>query len=243
MEAAVPAPGERLSGWFGLSVVLHAGVLSALFVLTARAPAAGPPIYKVDIIAAAPGPRAVGVVQPAPKPDLTTPMAPPAPPPPTPQIAPKAKTAPVKAPPVAKPVRATPVPPPATAKPVPAHATPPPPAAGGPTGAQGADVATVRTAGIDFPFPGYLNNIVRQVALNFSPDNPTSGLRAEVAFLIRRDGSVTGFRFLTRSGNYGFDLEAQGAIEKAGPNFGPLPDGFTEDVLPVIFSFDPRLIR
>jgi protein TonB len=242
VEAAAPAPGARLSGWFGLSVVLHAAALSALFVLTARAPAAGPPIYKVDIVAAPPGPRAVGVVTPAPKPDLTTPMAPPVPLPPTPQLAPKAKTIPMQAKPAPKPVRTTPVPLPATPKPVPAHATPPT-ATGGPNGGQGADVATVQTAGIDFPFPGYLNNIVRQVALNFLPDDRNSALRAEVAFLIRRDGSVTGFRFLTRSGDYGFDLEAQGAIEKAGPNFGPLPSGFTEDVLPVIFSFDPRLIR
>jgi protein TonB len=172
-----------------------------------------------------------------------TPMAPAVPPPPTPQAPPKAKTVPVKAPPAHKPVRATPVPPPVAAKPAPAHPPPPTPAGGGPNGGPGADVATVRTAGIDFPYPGYLNNIVRQVALNFSPDDPNGSLRAEVTFLIRRDGSWTGFRFLTRSGNYAFDLEAQGAIEKAAPNFGPLPNGFTEDVLPVIFSFDPRLIR
>jgi hypothetical protein len=36
-----------------------------------------------------------------------------------------------------------------------------------------------------------------------------------------------------------------GAVEAAARAnaFGPLPQGFTDDVLPVIFSFDPRLIR
>jgi hypothetical protein len=104
-------------------------------------------------------------------------------------------------------------------------------------------VANVHTEGVDFPYPWYLENIVRQVALNFSPDNPSSNLRAEVTFLIKRDGTVIGFRFIQRSSNYAFDLEAQGAIEKAETSFGPLPQGFPDDVLPVVFSFDPRLIH
>jgi outer membrane biosynthesis protein TonB len=64
-----------------------------------------------------------------------------------------------------------------------------------------------------------------------------------VMFLIRRDGTVDGFRFIQRSGSFTFDLEAQGAVESAAQAFGPLPAGFREDVLPVVFSFDPRLIR
>ena len=84
-------------------------------------------------------------------------------------------------------------------------------------------MANVHTEGVDFPYPWYLENIVRQVALNFSPDNPSSNLHAEVAFLIKRDGTVIGFRFVRRSSNYAFDLEAQGAIEKAETSFGPLP--------------------
>jgi periplasmic protein TonB len=251
--AAAAPPDARLGGWLGVSLVLHAGVLSALAVYTAHAPAAGPPIYRVDIVAAPPGPRTAGVVTPppptpAPPANITSPEAP-APPPPVPRTAPQPMTAPGKAPATRQPTRATPTsptkapsPPTGTRARPAAPAAPPPRAGGGPTGGEGTDVATVRTAGIDFPFPGYLNNIVRQVALNFSPDNAGT-LRAEVAFLIRRDGTVAGFRFITRSGDYGFDLEAQGAIEKAAPNFGPLPQGFTEDVLPVLFSFDPRLIR
>jgi protein TonB len=119
---------------------------------------------------------------------------------------------------------------------------PAPVAAGGEQGGKGTDVANIRTEGIDFPYPGYLENIVRQIALRFRPPRG-SPLKAEVMFLIRRDGSISGFRFMQRSGSFTFDLEAQGAVESAASAFGPLPSGFRDDVLPVMFSFDPRLIR
>ena len=99
--------------------------------------------------------------------------------------------------------------------------------------------ATVSTAGIDFPYPGYLNNIVRQIALRFDPPTHNAALRAEVTFLIHRDGSVSNIRFLERSSVYGFDLEAESAIEAAAAAhaFGPFPRGFSGDVLPVVKSF------
>jgi outer membrane biosynthesis protein TonB len=137
------------------------------------------------------------------------------------------------------PAKATPTPPQAKAKPT----TAPQPTAASRNGGEGADVANVHTEGVTFPYPWYLENIVRQVALNFQPEDPAAKLHAEVAFLIRRDGTVAGFRFVQRSGDYAFDLEAQGALEKAAAQFGPLPQGFSEDVLPVVFSFDPRLIH
>jgi hypothetical protein len=43
-------------------------------------------------------------------------------------------------------------------------------------------------------------------------------LRAEVFFIVRRDGSIGEFRFLTKSGVYAFDLEAQ-SCESAGSAF------------------------
>ena len=85
---------------------------------------------------------------------------------------------------------------------------------------------------------------MRQIAKNFG-DHRNTTASAEVQFLIRRDGTVSAFQFVTRSGNYSFDLDAQGAVEAAGKNngFGPLPNGFPDDVLPVIFSFDPTVVH
>jgi protein TonB len=223
-----------LTGSLGVSAVVHLAIIgAALWALRPGPPVALPPIYKVNIIAAPAGPRAIGEVTPAPAP------ATPAPTPPKMRETPSAvPPAPSKATP-AKQTRATPV---EATKP-PAKATKAPKAGGGPVGGRGTDVATVKTAGVDFPFPGYLNNIVRQIALNFRVQNPNSPLSATVSFLIHRDGSVTDVKFLTKSGVYSFDLEARGAIERASAAFGPLPDGFRDDVLPVVFSFDPRFLQ
>ena len=226
----------RLGGPFGISVALHLSVLAlALITLRRGTPEAMPPVYRVNIVAAPAGERAIGEVKPETAPVVKTPPATPvAPPTPEERAIPLAKTIPKKAS-----ARSTPVPP--AAKPAPKAAAPR--AGGGPEGGAGTDVATVQTEGIDFPFPGYLNNIVRQVVLNFKPSDSNAALRADVKFLIYRNGSVKILHFVTRSGSYAFDLEAQGSIESAAPNFGSLPDGFRDDVLPVTFRFDPRIIR
>ena len=233
--------GTRLGAPLGMSLVLHLGVVALLLLLRPSAPAALPPMYRVNIVAAPPGPRAAGVVRPqrapAPPPEEA------APPPKRAETIEKAMPLPDKEPPKRKQTsQATPTPAPTEAPPKTTEkaAT----AGGGPTGGRGTDVATVRTEGVDFPFPGYLENIVRQIALRFEPPG-NSASSAEVMFLVHRDGSVSNFRFVTRSGNFAFDLEAQGAVDQAAQvkAFGPLPSGFSDDVLPVIFSFDPRVLR
>jgi protein TonB len=223
-----------------LSFALHGAAAALLFLVQPDAEAARAPIYRVDLIAAPAGPRAAGVVTPRPQP----PPPEPAPIPPRAETNPKDMPLPQKAvqPKRPPPTAATPTPAPTTTRPKTDAAAPQ--AGGGPTGGRGTDVASVRTEGIEFPYPGYLENIVRQIAIRFeAPSNSTA--RAEVFFLIRRDGSITGLQIRTRSGNYAFDLEALGAVEAAGRTnaFGPLPDGFPDDVLPVTFSFDPRVLR
>ena len=103
-------------------------------------------------------------------------------------------------------------------------------------------MANVNVGGIDFPYPAYLQNIVRQIAVQFKPGN-RGALTAEVAFIIRKDGSVVGVRLTRRSSVYSFDQDALAAIELASRNFGPLPAEFPDEALPVIFTFDPRIIR
>lgn len=108
----------------------------------------------------------------------------------------------------------------------------------------GDDPATVTVEGVDFPYREYLANIVAQVYRRWQRPRGSESLRAEVMFFVRRDGSISNLQFLQRSGNFGFDLEAQGAIEAAGNAgaFGPLPEGFAADILPVSFFFDPSTL-
>jgi outer membrane biosynthesis protein TonB len=86
-----------------------------------------------------------------------------------------------------------------------------------------------------------LRNIVTQVYQRWDRGSARQRDFAEISFLILRDGSVRDIRFVTRSGSFAFDLEAQGAIESAGNTraFGQLPDGWNADVLPVSFYFKP----
>jgi|SRR6185312_1506182 len=234
MIAVRPAP-RSLAGPIGASAVLHAAAIIALVTWHSGSSTALPPMYKVQLVAAPPGERAAGVVTTAPAPVVPTK----APPKAAAKEVVKVKT-PVKPKHVTKPVvQATPK----MATKQEAVAKDAPKAGGGTEGAKGADVATIKTEGIDFPFPGYLSNIVRQIALNFSPKGNVGALRAEVFFMIGRDGKVSGFKFLTRSGNLAFDIEAQGAVDAAWHQFGPLPAGYTDDVLPIVFSFDPSKLK
>ena len=243
--------GSGLGAPFTLSAALHFVLVMLLFnSLKERKPVALPPMYRVNIVAAPPGERAIREVKPE-SPATRTPVTQPTPAPstirepavPVATTAPRARTTPTqtKTAPAAKSKATTPNETKATTP----RKTDAPRAGGGPVGDKGTDVATVRAEGIEFPFPGYLNNIVRQIALNFKPRNPAARLRAEVRFLIHRDGSVSDLTFIRRSGNFSFDLEAQGAVEAASSMraFGPLPTGFPDDVLPVVFSFDPEFMK
>jgi protein TonB len=240
------------------SIVGHVVVIGAIIAFTRLTlPPPLPPAYNVELVAAPAGPRALGAVTQGPA--TTTPAAEETAPTPSPAapategttLATKRPTARPSAKPAAKPVtkpaakKAGPTPPAPAARgggetSVPGRT----PAGGGATGGRGRDVASVKVQGIAFPFPGYLENITRQIALNFKP-RPGGALRAEVAFLIRRDGSVSDLRLVSRSGVYAFDLECLGAVEAVGQrkSFGALPAGFRDDVLPVVFSFDPTVLR
>ncbi len=265
-SAAPPAAGERVRPPLSaakagtLSVLAHVTLLVAVF-FTARLSVtpARPPAYAVELVAAPRGPRDLGAVTQGPTiPDASPPApspepspAPAAPSPAAPSARPKA---PAAAPtPVAKPIARPAVPPRVTAPPAKPAAprsggdvTVPgtKPAGGGETGGRGRDVASVKVQGIAFPYPGYLENITRQIARNFKP-RPGVALKAEVTFLIHRDGTVSDLRMTSRSGLYAFDLECLGAVEAVGQRklFGALPNGFPDDVLPVVFSFDPSVLR
>ncbi|HKW09420.1 MAG TPA: TonB C-terminal domain-containing protein [Gemmatimonadaceae bacterium] len=236
-ESLLPNARSTMAGPLTGSLLFHALLIATFFFFRASAPPPSAPVYRVDLVAAPPGPRTIGAVNtPAP-----TPTAP------TPPIRPKTPAHDMPAPNGKPPKKAAT---PEATPTIPTAAKPdtktPAPAAGGETGGRGADVVTVSTGGIEFPYPGYLENIVRQIALRFKTSS-RGALRAEVFFLINRDGSVppSSIRLVTRSGVYSFDADAQGAVESAAnaKAFGALPAGYTEESLPVTFKFDPRLLR
>jgi len=220
-----------------LSLGVHV-ILVALVVVAARPSGPVGEIYAITLVAAPSGPRQTGIVSDAPAPDPEKAAAPPK----RAEIDPKL-TAPVKKTETTRrsTSRATQTPDAKSSRFDPEDARK---AGGGETGGQGTDVANIRTAGKEFPFPSYLQNISNQIAMRFNP-RQRQLLRAEVQFVIQRDGSVVGIVVRTGSGSYGFDVEAKGAVEAAARDlaFGPLPEGFSDDALTVIFEFDHKIIR
>jgi outer membrane biosynthesis protein TonB len=231
----------RVAGLIG-TLLVH-GALVAFLVAAVKAPPIGPPVYAVDLVAApAPAPDQ------RPAPEAVQREAAPAPAPATPSPPqPAAKTAPVPIKPQPKqPVKPQPRPTPApqteTSKEPPPRTSAPATPAPGETPSTGSDAVTVKTPGLDFPYPEYLRNIVSQVYKRWDRPNGNIALKAEVSFMILRDGTVKNIHFVTSSGSFSFDLGAQGAVEAAGNagSFGALPDGYPADVLPVSFFFTPR---
>ncbi len=239
------------------SLALHGAVLLS-FVTLGRVTThpRALPAYRVQLLAA---PRAdvasdqptPGVTQPAPAP---APAPTPPPPAPKPATRPAAKApahavapapAPAPAPPAAPKTMARPAPSPTSAP----SAAPAPPAATSPNttaaSGTGTDAATIKTEGVDFPFPGYLRNLVAQVYRRWRPPSGNADLDAEMLFFVHRDGTISGLQFVRRSGSFAFDLEAQGAVEAAARAnaFGTLPAGYGPDVLPVSFFFKPGSMR
>jgi len=223
-----------------VSGAVHVGAVLALVWFGLSSEAARPPVYRVELIAAPSGTRQAGVVSPAAS------------------EAPKAADAPSgaerkpdekaiagkKATPVV--AKATPTPSrskAAGAKAAAKSAKAAPKAGAGRDNGKGADVRNVDLKGIAFPFPGYLNNIVRQITIAYSPRRVSASLVAEVKFLIRRDGSVSDIEIVKSSGDRLFDIEAKGTVESVGSAklFNPLPSGWTDDVLIVYFTFDYAL--
>lgn len=198
--------------------------LAVVFVILAanRARAVTPPTYAVRLVAA---PDATPDQRKTPDVIQREAATPPTPAPPTKKPAPTPKPAP------APPPNADTKPREAAPKTAPVQRIP------GEAPSTGHDVATVSTEGQEFPYPEYLQNIVSQVLRRWQRSDQQ--LEAEVSFFVHKDGSVTGLQFTKRSGNFAFDLEAEGAVESAAQTkaFGPLPDGWNSDVLFVRFYF------
>jgi hypothetical protein len=237
--AARPLDDGQARGDLGLgfagAVVVHVSVFAALIFVRVSTPPMPPPI-RMNLVAAQAGSPQMGAVQEEPKAEV-------------PKAAPP-KTVKTKPPETKTPAKKTPPPPPtkaATAN-VPDRETPPAPKAvaptarGGPVGGKGTDTRTIETPGVEFNYPGYIDNITRVVDEKFGIDRrPTT---ATVQFTIRRDGTVDPetIKLYAASSIRDYNKKATGAIEAAArlKLFGKLPDGFPDDVLVVYFIFDGR---
>jgi protein TonB len=222
--------GPSVSAGLIGTTLLHAAAIALIVAAPHSEAKVGPPAYAVELIAA-----------PEPQPTLKKAAPEAIPTPPQEKPAPL-KPQPAKLPPKAPPKPEPKAPPDQVKKEAPAKTRAPEKPLPGETPSTGTDIANVKTPGLDFPFPEYLRNIVSEVYRRW--DRPSGGgtLQAEVSFLILRDGTVREIKFIRSSGNFAFDLDAQGAIEAAGnaKAFGPLPDAYPADVLPVSFYFTPR---
>ena len=221
---------------FAASALFHGALIAAFFLVHPAPELPSPPLYRVQLLAAPTGERAIGAVQNKPSP--TSPKPQPVTPPLKAvalKLAPKVH--PTKTKPRTIPIAVTPTP---LTPAKPQNAAPLPVAGGGPTGGKGADVASVSTGAIDFPYPLYTQRIVRELILRFGPTS--SRFTAVVRFVIHRDGSVTDIDLLS-SDDYTFGQRARGAVESAARAnaFGTLPPGFREDILPVTFRFTPDI--
>ena len=203
----------------GGSLVLH-GIVALLLVQAARSAGAEPPppTYRVRLVAAS-APDAPEREKPVPARVAEEQKRPP-PPQPTEEKKPKVKapTQTEKKPPETKPSKE------------PARSE-----------EKGEDAVNVQLDGATFAYPDYLQNIIRQVYRYWRPPTGGRALRAEISFVIHRDGTVSGIDWVRRSGDLSFDLEARGAVEAAGKAraFGSLPKGYPRDRLRVSFFFDP----
>jgi protein TonB len=200
------------------TTLLHGAALVALLLGVTRETRNTPPSYAVQLIAAPAGGAVTArpdAPPPAPVPPADTRPAPrPTPSKPTSQTQTKAPTKP-----------AAPV--------VPLK---------GETPSTGSDISNVNTLGKMFPFPEYLRNLVSQIYRRWNRPADDSPLKAEVGFVILKDGTVRDIRILSGSRSYSFDQEALGAVEAAATvkAFGPLPAGYGQDYLQIAFTFSPR---
>lgn len=212
----------------GISLAVHAILLVPMVVL-ARPPE---PIqfetYRVNLVAAP------EVMEPRPEPAPPEPQPEPAPPEPEPE--PETETE-AREEPEPEPERE---PEPDIEKPPETPEEQPRPTEPVDSVVEGGAPVNIATEGLEFPFPDYLANVQTQL-LRYFRWNEESHPQGTIYFEILPDGQVRNIRMVEPSGNFRFDLAAQGAVETIGNRgaFGPLPEEFAGPFLPVLLEIEP----
>ncbi len=108
---------------------------------------------------------------------------------------------------------------------------------GGGGGGGGSGVGVMAEGGTPFPYPWYLKAIAEKLDKHWKPPQEfQSDTVAVIAFVIHRDGQVTGSMIEQDSGDSTFDQLALRAVLYSNP-LPPLPTGFPDDTLRVHMKF------
>jgi outer membrane biosynthesis protein TonB len=211
------------------SLFVHVGLVAAVLIGTFLQRPDLPEFDTFTVQIWSPPPQVEGPPQPEPPPPEVQPAIVAEPiveaPKPTPREIPK----PAEQTPVERPVEK----PPPEPEPVTGNA-PDPESTGG-------DNIDIDQIGEEFPFPGYLENIIRQVNRHFRGWSGDGTPSAQIAFYINRDGTIGGLTLVEKSPDFKFNLQTMSAVELAGRNkaFGELPEEWASDRLWVRFRFIP----
>ncbi len=95
----------------------------------------------------------------------------------------------------------------------------------------------IAEAGPAFPYPWYLKSIADKLDSHWKPpENFQADTVCQIAFVIHRDGQVSGSVIEKASGDSVFDELALRAVLYSNP-LPPLPGGFPDDTLKVHMKF------
>jgi TonB family protein len=100
-------------------------------------------------------------------------------------------------------------------------------------------VGTAGVTGLEggpFPFTLYLERMIGRISENWLRPATADGARAQVYFVIERNGTIRDAEIRVRSGNSTFDRAALRAVIDSSP-LPPLPHGYTGTYLGVHLTF------
>ena len=221
-RASAGRRGRRISGLVA-SLLLHAGLLGAVFLIPFIASRNAPPIefVTVRIVPVA----ALGVERPAPARE-------PEPSPPVPSI-PKPEPAKPKSARKSDPDPA----PPKAAEVRPSRPPAPRQRQGSPTGSSTgtASFGATAVAGLDNPdfvYGYYIDQMLAMIGSHWVRPAVGGGIESIIHFRVARGGQITELRVVKSSGHRVFDLAGLRAVERASP-LPPLPQSYREGSLGV----------
>ncbi len=86
-------------------------------------------------------------------------------------------------------------------------------------------------------FKPYMNNLEKQIKLNWKPPRFSESKRVVAFFKIQKDGTLVEPKIYKSSGNQNYDQKALAAIYASSP-FKPLPQNFNGSSVDIQFTFD-----